>query len=51
MDPTTIPTWIYAVSNFGFPVVMTFYLLLRFEKKLERVNKVIIELANVIKNK
>lgn len=27
------------VANFGFPVVMTFYLLFRFEKRLENIEK------------
>ena len=30
-----------AVSNFGFPIVISIYLLTRFEKKLETLTKVI----------
>lgn len=30
-----------AVSNFGFPIVISIYLLTRFEKKLESLTKVI----------
>lgn len=30
-----------AISNFGFPIVVSIYLLTRFEKKLESLTKVI----------
>jgi len=36
------------IGNFGFPIVMTIYLLHRFEKKIEKLEHVIQELAKVI---
>lgn len=39
---------ITAIGNFGFPIVVTSYLLLRFEKKIENLNASILELAKVI---
>ncbi|MBU5445503.1 YvrJ family protein [Paenibacillus sp. MSJ-34] len=41
---------INAISNFGFPIVITGYLLLRFEKKLENLNNSIHALAQVIRD-
>ncbi|MGY4688311.1 YvrJ family protein [Salibacterium sp. K-3] len=31
--------FIQVLANFGFPVVITFYLLFRFEKRLEKMEK------------
>ncbi len=48
------PDWstflINAISNFGFPIVITGYLLLRFEKKIENLNNSIQNLAQVIRD-
>lgn len=38
-----------SISNFGFPIVLTAYLLIRFEKRIEALNSSIIELLQVIK--
>ncbi|WP_353682015.1 YvrJ family protein [Thermobacillus sp.] len=38
-----------SISNFGFPIVLTCYLLIRFEKKIEMFNDRILELLYVIK--
>lgn len=38
-----------ALSNFGFPVVVSIYLLFRFENKLEKVEAVIQSLREEIK--
>jgi len=38
-----------SISNFGFPIVLTCYLLIRFEKKIEMFNDRILELLHVIK--
>ncbi|TCT21128.1 YvrJ-like protein [Melghiribacillus thermohalophilus] len=43
-----MPQWIMVLGNFGFPIAITIYLFLRFEKKLEKLEKVIIELGEVI---
>ncbi|MED3778402.1 YvrJ family protein [Geobacillus stearothermophilus] len=34
------------IENFGFPIVVTAYLLLRFEKRIEMLTEVISELKN-----
>ncbi|HZH58983.1 MAG TPA: YvrJ family protein [Metabacillus sp.] len=34
------------LGNFGFPIVITSYLLLRFEKRIEMLTEVISELKN-----
>ncbi len=35
MDQVSIPVLIAAVGNLGFPIILTGYLLVRFEKKIE----------------
>ncbi|MFD0870932.1 YvrJ family protein [Paenibacillus residui] len=37
------------ISNFGFPIAITAYLLLRFEKRIEILNNKISELIEAIK--
>jgi hypothetical protein len=49
MNVVEVPQWITIVGNFGFPIAITIYLFLRFEKKLERLETVIIQLGEVIK--
>lgn len=39
-----------AISQVGFPIVLTGYLLLRFEKKLETLTESILKLTEVINN-
>ncbi|MBM7714043.1 YvrJ family protein [Siminovitchia sp. FSL H7-0308] len=48
MTPTEFPFWITLIGNFGFPIAITIYLFLRFEKKLEKLAEVIMQLAEVI---
>lgn len=48
MTPTEIPHWVALLGNFGFPIAITVYLFLRFEKKLEKLGDVIMQLAEVI---
>ncbi|MGM9944570.1 MAG: YvrJ family protein [Lysinibacillus sp.] len=45
-----VPQWITLVGNFGFPIAITIYLFLRFEKKIEKLEDVIIQLNDTIKN-
>ncbi|WP_110931157.1 YvrJ family protein [Paenibacillus bouchesdurhonensis] len=40
-----------AISQVGFPIVLTGYLLLRFEKKLEHLTQTISKLIDVIHKK
>lgn len=43
-----IETFISAIGNFGFPLVLAVYLLLRFEKKIELLTEAISTLKEVI---
>ncbi|MFE3893377.1 YvrJ family protein [Priestia sp. YIM B13446] len=36
------------MGNFGFPIVVTFYLLLRFEKKIDYLTEAINNIAIII---
>lgn len=36
------------ISNIGFPIAISCYLLVRIEKKMEELKEVIVELSNVI---
>lgn len=38
-----------AVGNFGFPIVLSAYLLIRIENKLEALNSSIISLAEAVR--
>ena len=38
-----------AVTNYGFPIILSWYLLLRMERKLDTLSTNIQELANSIK--
>lgn len=40
-----------AISQIGFPIVLTGYLLLRFEKKLEILTETILKLTEMIHKK
>ncbi|WP_405096984.1 YvrJ family protein [Oceanobacillus sp. FSL H7-0719] len=50
MTLESIPIWISLVGNFGFPIAITVYLFVRFERKLDDLEKVILELSSVIRN-
>lgn len=41
--------WLNAIGNVGFPIGITVYLFLRFEKKLENLKDSIDHLTDVIK--
>ncbi|MED1865864.1 YvrJ family protein [Fictibacillus nanhaiensis] len=51
MDLITLPTWITIIGNFGFPVMVTIYLLHRFEKRIETLTAAIDQLKNVVDRK
>lgn len=44
-----MPQWIAVLGNFGFPIAITIYLFIRFEKKLEKLELVITQLGEIIK--
>jgi hypothetical protein len=51
MDPgNELSVWFNVIGNFGFPIVITLYLLLRFEKKIENLEGAIQNLNEIIKN-
>ncbi|QPA31256.1 YvrJ family protein [Thermaerobacillus caldiproteolyticus] len=39
------------IGNVGFPIAITIYLLYRFEKRLEKLEDAIVNLATVVRNK
>lgn len=43
--------WLSGISNLGFPVIITLYLLMRFEKKIDLLTEVINKLIEVSKKK
>ena len=38
------------ISNIGFPIAISCYLLVRLEKKMEELREVIVELSNAIED-
>lgn len=42
--------WIMIIGNFGFPIAITIYLFIRFEKKIENLEVSINRLSEVIKD-
>lgn len=50
MAPESIPVWISLIGNFGFPIAITIYLFIRFERKLDKLEAVITHLADGIKS-
>ncbi len=38
------------VANFGFPIIVSAYLLIRMETKMENLQKAIVDLSQTIKN-
>lgn len=49
MTVIEMPQWITIMGNFGFPIAITIYLFLRFEKKLEKLELIITQLGEIIK--
>lgn len=43
MTPTEFPVWVSLLGNFGFPIAITVYLFVRFEKKFEKLEDVIMQ--------
>ncbi|MDL0420311.1 YvrJ family protein [Caldifermentibacillus hisashii] len=50
MTVVEMPEWILILGNFGFPIAITIYLFMRFEKKLEKLENVIIQLSETIRD-
>lgn len=49
MSPVDTPVWVAIIGNFGFPIAITIYLFIRFERKLGDLEKVITNLSETIK--
>jgi Trk-type K+ transport system membrane component len=45
-----IPQWTIILGNFGFPIAITIYLFLRFERKIEKLEDVILQLGETIRD-
>lgn len=45
VNAAEFPLWVSLLGNFGFPIAITIYLFLRFEKKFEKLEDVILELS------
>jgi hypothetical protein len=50
MNTLDVPLWTTILGNFGFPIAITVYLFYRFERKIEKLEDVIYELNEVIKD-
>lgn len=48
MDPMNVDNWIIVLGNFGFPIVITGYLLVRFEKRIESLAEAIDNLKDAV---
>ncbi|MFF2912415.1 MULTISPECIES: YvrJ family protein [Bacillales] len=48
METQPLAYLLTAISQIGFPIVLTGYLLVRFEKKLETLTESILKLTEVI---
>ncbi|MFC0211386.1 YvrJ family protein [Paenibacillus chartarius] len=49
-DTQTLSLVTNSISNLGFPIVITVYLLTRFEKKLDTLNTSIVDLLTALKD-
>jgi len=46
----TIQMWVHLIGNSGFPIAITIYLFMRFEKKIENLEAIILKLLDKIEN-
>ncbi|HBT72539.1 MAG TPA: YvrJ family protein [Lysinibacillus sp.] len=46
ITPETIQIWVSLIGNSGFPIAITIYLFVRFEKKIEVLEAVILRLLD-----
>lgn len=49
MPLNEMPLWVSILGNFGFPIAITIYLLIRFERKIERLSIMIQDLEKMIR--
>ena len=50
MTTVDISQWINIMGNFGFPIAITIYLFVRFEKKIDKLEVAITELGEIIRD-
>lgn len=50
MNALDVPLWVTIIGNFGFPIAITIYLFYRFEKKIEKLENIVLQLNEVIKD-
>lgn len=50
MNTLDVPLWVTIIGNFGFPIAITIYLFYRFEKKIEKLENIVLQLNEVIKD-
>ena len=43
--------WISLVGNVGFPIVVAFYLLIRFERKIDNLTDAINKMSDIMENR
>ncbi|MFB9758867.1 YvrJ family protein [Ectobacillus funiculus] len=43
--------WISLVGNVGFPIVVAFYLLIRFERKIDNLTDAINKMADIMEHR
>lgn len=46
----TIQMWAHLIGNSGFPIAITIYLFMRFEKKIENLEAIILKLLDKREN-
>ena len=44
-----ISDWMTMINDFGFPIMLTIYLLFKFEKRIESLEEVIKEVVNEVR--
>jgi hypothetical protein len=47
-EVTNLEELLQGVANFGFPIIVSAYLLIRMEGKMENLQRAIIDLSNAI---
>ena len=46
-----VEQWISLVGNVGFPIVVAFYLLIRFERKIDNLTDAINKMSDIMENR
>lgn len=50
MSTVDVPLWTTVIGNFGFPIAITIYLFYRFERKIEKLEEVVFQLNEAVKD-